>query len=390
VLEKRLIDIGVDPNKDMSGNSQMLQESTQKIDQFKIYTLDPHFEEKMLYRELKDLKERQKLMHGYTPNEKMRKYLGDCRQSIELAQAASKLTKCDWGIQYSLGLACTLPKPTEMRQFNFMLRADALLLAADGDFHAAFERCLLIRRFAYHVGDDAVILYIMANSIDNSAINCIQFLLGKMKPDVKTLIWLKKQLLREERLNISYKRALEIDFGMSLKSLHLKFSDVLRKQAEKNTEKNILNLTAEDLIERGRLLCSSFLNSSFQVIDNNMPYTEKYQELQRLTDKLKKDAGFDPGALGLIMSCAKQILNIYKIQLRNRANFDALKAAIEIYLIKAETGQLPQVLPNGLPKDPYSGEDFEYKITDDGFVLRCRVKPVNESQARQYEFKVPK
>ena len=54
----------------------------------------------------------------------------------------------------------------------------------------------------------------------------------------------------------------------------------------------------------------------------------------------------------------------------------------------AETGQLPKTLPIHVPTDPYSSKNFEYEITEEGFVLRCRVKPVNESEVKQYEFKV--
>jgi len=40
------------------------------------------------------------------PNETIRKYMRKCRDTIEVAQTASKILKCDWGILYSQGLAC--------------------------------------------------------------------------------------------------------------------------------------------------------------------------------------------------------------------------------------------------------------------------------------------
>ena len=62
----------------------------------------------------------------------------------------------------------------------------------------------------------------------------------------------------------------------------------------------------------------------------------------------------------------------FEQHLDQAAHINSLKAAIEIYLIKSKTGQLPQKTPTYLPKDPYSGQNFEYVITDDGFILRCR------------------
>lgn len=59
----------------------------------------------------------------------------------------------------------------------------------------------------------------------------------------------------------------------------------------------------------------------------------------------------------------------------------ALNGYPSIYIISAQTGQLPETLPANLPKDPFSGQDFEYEITERGFVLRCRAKDILASQA---------
>jgi len=126
------------------------------------------------------------------PNEKIREYLRSCGKAIRVAQAASEIPECDWGIQYSQGFSFFLPQLTEIRHLVFVLRADALLLAAEGDYRAAFERCLMMRQFARHVGNDANLLfYAVSKVVDGAVLNCIQFLLGYMKPGVDTLTWLK-------------------------------------------------------------------------------------------------------------------------------------------------------------------------------------------------------
>jgi hypothetical protein len=63
---------------------------------------------------------------------------------------------------------------------------------------------------------------------------------------------------------------------------------------------------------------------------------------------------------------------------------------LAVYRIKATTGQLPENLPDGLPKDPYSGKDFEYQVTDEGFILRCRAEAIGGygPKIRQFEFRV--
>jgi len=44
--------------------------------------------------------------------------------------------------------------------------------------------------------------------------------------------------------------------------------------------------------------------------------------------------------------------------------------------------------PEGLPKDLFSGKDFRYEKTADGFTLRCRGKDLDKNETYQYEFKV--
>jgi hypothetical protein len=64
--------------------------------------------------------------------------------------------------------------------------------------------------------------------------------------------------------------------------------------------------------------------------------------------------------------------------------------AVEIYLIKAKTGRLPDEFPAGSPKDLFSDEDFEYEKKNSGFVLRCRGKDLLKDKIHEYEFKVKK
>lgn len=80
------------------------------------------------------------------------------------------------------------------------------------------------------------------------------------------------------------------------------------------------------------------------------------------------------------------VVRHYDIYVRSMANYNAIRTAIEIYLIMAETEQLPQKLPDNLPMDPYSGQDFEYEITPEGFVLRCREKSISDNKIWEYEF----
>ena len=62
----------------------------------------------------------------------------------------------------------------------------------------------------------------------------------------------------------------------------------------------------------------------------------------------------------------------YFEQVSHQTWVNSIKAAVEICLVAAKTGRLPEKLPDYLPRDPFTGRDFLYEITDEGFTLRCQ------------------
>jgi hypothetical protein len=52
--------------------------------------------------------------------------------------------------------------------------------------------------------------------------------------------------------------------------------------------------------------------------------------------------------------------------------------------------EVADALPAGLPKDAFSGKDFKYEKTKDGFVLRCRGRDLGKDELYQYEVKLSK
>ncbi len=166
----------------------------------------------------------------------------------------------------------------------------------------------------------------------------------------------------------------------------------------------VLNLTDEDIVILAGEPYDDFLNSVIRVLGSEMPYEEKYTELQRLTEDLEAECSSYPAVVQIVICCADCVLPLYSQSVQLISRMNALRAAVEIYIISAQTGQLPETLPANLPKDPFSGQDFEYEITDEGFILRCRaedlstksylivVRPGDDASSEgvihEYEFKV--
>jgi hypothetical protein len=92
----------------------------------------------------------------------------------------------------------------------------------------------------------------------------------------------------------------------------------------------------------------------------------------------------------MLMPGSDKLLRVYEIRVRHIAHFNAIMTGIETLLIYAQTEQLPEELPDDLPKDPFTGKLFEYKVTDNGFVLICPDEVFQRREGPWLEFKVKK
>jgi len=106
------------------------------------------------------------------------------------------------------------------------------------------------------------------------------------------------------------------------------------------------------------------------LVNREMTDKQKCAEMQKVIYELGDTYAIETSTFGLSWN---QISNLIESEMgRHTAQINCTKAAVELYLIMAKTGQLPKDLPDYLPKDPYTGRDFLYEITDDGFILGCQ------------------
>jgi len=143
----------------------------------------------------------------------------------------------------------------------------------------------------------------------------------------------------------------------------------------------------EEFFRASREYYSNFVTSVQVALD--LPYPESHKQLKQLSEKVEKQAADNPATI-LSAALWPAAAKICTLEVRAGTHFNALKAAIDIYIVKAKTGRLPDTLPSGLPRDLYSGKDFEYEKIKDGFILRCQGRDLDKDEIHQYEFKVPK
>jgi hypothetical protein len=151
----------------------------------------------------------------------------------------------------------------------------------------------------------------------------------------------------------------------------------------------MLEAVDEVSLEKCREHYSNHMSAMQNILSAQMTYSKKYRELKKLDDRAKGDAA-DNTEAALTGFLAPTAAKTYNRSVSANAINNATKTAVDIYIVKAKTGKLPDVLPADSPKDPFSGQDFQYEKTKDGFILHCRAEDLEKGEIHQYEFKIPK
>ena len=347
----------------------------------------------------------------YERNEQMERRLGDLakgrigldetitsyveknRNIINIAIDASQTENCDWGINYSEGMNLLIPHLSKMRILARLVITDAKILADQGDYEGALNRCASVLKMGQHVSDGILVEYLVGISLRDLANNCIQSILGNMRPDLETLNWLKSKLLETELDPLAVKAAIITDAESCMADLGLEKKDELLRLLEDGCSASSV---PEYISERLKNADEAFfaINTDYwrnlvseQTAAFDLPYPQGHARLKELSEIPSKAAPENPDAtLAVVLTPAVQ--NLCSVDVRIKTFSNAIRAAVDIYTIKTKTGRLPEALPPNSPLDLFSGRDFEYEKSVDGFILRCRGKDLKEDKIHKYEFKV--
>jgi hypothetical protein len=338
------------------------------------------------------------VVNGTTaPNDKVREYVEKCRTAIDHAVTASSLPHCDWGLVYSQGFSMVMPHLIQARALARLILAEARILSADGNYRPALERCLTTYKLAGHLGEDVLISVLVSSAITAQANKCVTAVLDRMPADAGTLTWLKDQLARTPLATLAIKTSMTNEREVALQYLRPERREDLIKVLAESTgilggagglrAEELRQMATDQVLERARQRYTSHLDSVLAVLSGSLPYGEAYARLQQLAKQTEQDASQDP-ALQLLRVAAPAMTKMYSTQVRHRADFHALQAAVEVYLAQASTGRLPPTLPATAPKDPYTGGAFQYGPAGNGFTLECGAKDLEKNEVRKYEFQI--
>jgi hypothetical protein len=229
-------------------------------------------------------------------------------------------------------------------------------------------------------------------AIDAMADKNIQSTLDAMPPDANTLSWLQGELASSSAKRFLFRNSLQGEKELSL--VHFAFDrDQLLKALQDSEEDPPAGLVDRvesndvSFLDRNRAYLENHVKTVQTIIDSNVPCRQKIQQLQGVASRLTRDANENPYAV-MAATVMPGFTRAFTLDARARSNENILKTAIEIYLVKAKTGSLPNQLPAGVPKDPFTNEDFKCERTKEGFKLsRWTDDPVKD-KTWQSEFKV--
>jgi hypothetical protein len=130
-----------------------------------------------------------------------------------------------------------------------------------------------------------------------------------------------------------------------------------------------------------------YLSACLTAVD--LPYPKSYNQLEKLVKKSENDSKNNPDTF-ISTYLTPALSKVICLDIKSKTQFNAVKAALDLYITKSKSGKLPNELPEDMPKDLFSGKDFKYKKTGSGFVLHCQGKDLSKDEIYKYEFKVPK
>lgn len=353
------------------------------------------------------LQEEQSKLQDMNLRAMLREYLDGAKPTVAVIRAGTVLDECDWGYQHSKGIAAPQPQLRASRAIASLLRARALQHAADGKVQSSLQLSLAMRKFALHLGVDTFLANAIAISTDMKSLKLIGILLRDVGTDPKQLVWLKGQLASQRPSALPLSRALQRDsehvlqtvrkredlLSLSRKALKLK-SEIVGQTSE------IDSMTDEELIRMAAKPYLQFTKRAIEIIDSNdLTFDERDSALAKLLEEFKDMREEEyrveavllkpEKAMGLAFAqfASNRLLEFHLNQTRYTGFYNRLLVAIEVLLVHAQTGQWPDALPDGLPKDPFTGKGFTYEKTETGFALSFDGKYVKESKGGRYEFK---
>lgn len=324
-------------------------------------------------------------------DDEIREYVGENRYAIKYFVDAGDAPNCDWGMDYSEGIELQMPQFAPLRTLAKIVMAQTKIATESADYNRALDLCLSVHKAGSHIaGGGLLISHLVGISLNALANQGVADILPHISNNPEILIRLRGQVFEVSGKLPSITASINRDLSTCVQDIRKeRVNHILDTSGDfvPKEEAQIIRRADEEFFKANK---EYFLNHQAALLTAiELPYPQSYEQLVHLKKKLSRDSKNNPKAI-LTSAFVSAIDRVLCVDIRSKTHFNAIKAAIEIYLIKAKTGKLPDALPAGLPGDLFSGKPFQYEKTVDGFILRCQGKDLSKDEIYKYEFKVKK
>ena len=324
-------------------------------------------------------------------DKEIKDYVQKNKFAIKYFVDAGDAPNCDWGLDYSEGIELQMPRLAPLRNLAKIVLAQAKIAADSADYKRALELCLSIHKASPHIADGGVLIsYLVGISLNAMANQCIMEILPQISDNPDMLIWLKNQIYDVSERFPSVKVSINGDLRIFSQDINKEKTEYILKMAGDDIPKDkrkIIRNADEAFFKANKEYFLDYLSTCLTAVD--LPYPQSYEQLEKLAKKPAIESKKNPDAI-MSTFLTPALSRCLCLDLKTRTQFNAVKTALNLYIIRAKSVQLPDELPADLPKDLFSGKDFEYEKTKDGFVLRCQGKDLSKDKIYEYEFKVKK
>jgi len=332
-------------------------------------------------------------------NGKMAHLIERHQRAIEIAITAADIPDCHWGLNLEDGPCSILQPLNEFKDLVRLVLMQARMFSKQGNNKSALDRCLTAFKMARHIGNDVLVLFVWNISLNNESSLCIKDILVEISGDFQILDWFKSKLAAIEFFSFASSFESEIEHELNFlrvenkETLAIVLKEIFEEEQEKLLQsipdkgKSLLEgLIAEEkrLFQKARDYYHYFNESVLSA--SRMPYSQAYTKLKQIRELALSEAQAGSNSALLTYPLMPATNAPYSIAVKAETLFNAIKTAVDIYIAKAQTGKLP----DELPKDLFSGKDFEYEKIADGFILCCRGRDLLKDEFHEYEFKVAK
>ncbi|MBL7214474.1 MAG: hypothetical protein ISS71_02215 [Phycisphaerae bacterium] len=310
-------------------------------------------------------------------------------------EIASELKHCDWGLDFSQGFEMLMPGLSQMKNFHYLLLADAAIQASEGNIDAALEKNLIVRRMAHHVSNDTLIGFLVSFALNKKSDEALGHLLGTYPLDEKTLVELKNELLWESYRPKPIRHPMMMEKEVCLHEVSImtpqRYKKFIADWEQNECSEQLLELLEKNdpaFIDRSAAYLEKYYDKVFAIMEK--PYAQAFQEIDESLKQAAEEAEQGKEEAVFTSVFCPALAKCYSHGINWKTNHDAMLTALDVYIAAAKTGKLPQKLPESTCIDHFSRKPFIYEVTEDGFTLKCQQEDLDKKTTYKFSYKLPK